>query len=125
MDLPNSLFSPTTLFTFAGAVTATVLLPNVLATLVELHPRILRLIALVVALVLSFVMAILSESTDPVKWLVAFFNGLLIYLSALGANETLSRGLRKPQPPMAEQPAAAPTAFGGGTEKRKFFGSWF
>ncbi len=122
MDLPSSLFTPQTLFTFTGAVIATALVPNVIATVADLPPRALRLIALIVALTLAFLMAFLAEDADWVKWIVAFINGLLIYLSALGANETLSRGMgRAPTQP----PSLAGTAVGGGEEKRKFFDSWF
>ncbi len=122
MELPSSLFTTQTLFSFAGAVIATALVPNVIATIVTLPPRTLRIIALVVAMALAFLMALMAADADWIKWVVAFFNGLLIYLSALGANETLSRGLgQKPAPPIT--PTAVAT--GGGTEKRRFFSTWF
>lgn len=122
MELPSSLFTTQTLFSFAGAVIATALVPNVIASVATLPPRTLRLIALIVAMILAFLMAFMADGADWIKWVVAFFNGLLIYLSALGANETLSRGMgRAPTPP----PTIAGTAVGGGTEKRKFFDTWF
>ncbi len=124
MELPSSLFTTQSLFSFGGAVIAAALVPNVIATVATLPPRTLRLISLIVAMVLAFVMAYVAANADWTKWLVAFFNGLLIYLSALGANETLSRGLGgAPTPP--PQPTLAETAMGGGVEKRKFFSSWF
>jgi len=122
MELPSSLFTTQTLFSFAGAVIATALVPNVIASIATLPPRTLRLIALIVAMILAFLMAFMADSADWIKWIVAFFNGLLIYLSALGANETLSRGMgRAPTPPAA----IAGTAVSGGTKKRKFFDTWF
>ena len=122
MELPASLFTAQTLFSFAGAVVATALVPNALATLVTLPPRTLRLIALVVAMALAFLMAFMAADSQWIKWVVAFFNGLLIYLSALGANETLARGLGKAP---ARPTSFAESSLGGGTEKRRFFASWF
>ena len=121
MDLPTTLFSTQSLLSLAGAVVATALVPNVLATVVKLSPRTLRLIALAVAMILAFLMAYMDESAQWFKWIVAFFNGLLIYLSALGANETLSRGLEKTPPPTT----FAETALDRDSGQRKFFRSWF
>jgi hypothetical protein len=123
MELPTSLFTTQSLLSFGGAVVATALVPNVIATVASLPPRTLRLIALIVAMALAFLMAFLVKEGDWTKWIVAFFNGLLIYLSALGANETLSRGMGRAPAPAT--PALAEAAIGGGTEKRKFFASWF
>jgi len=119
----DTLFTTQTLLSFTGAVIATALLPNVIATFADLSPKTLRAIALVMAMGLAFLSAFLVKEGDWTKWIVSFFNGLLIYLSALGANETLSRGLKKgaatPPPTLAGKSAEA------GPEKRGFFASWF
>jgi Mg2+/Co2+ transporter CorB len=119
----DTSFTIQTLLSFTGAVIATALLPNVIATFTELSPKTLRAIALVMAMGLAFLSAFLVKESEWTKWVVAFFNGLMIYLSALGANETLSRGLKRgvttPPPTLAGKSAEA------GPEKKKFFGSWF
>ncbi len=119
----DTLFTTQTLLSFAGAVIATALLPNVIATFTDLPAKTLRIIALVVAMGLAFLIAYMAQDADWTKWLVGFFNGLLIYLSALGANETLSRGLKKgaapPPPTLAGSSASEPPG------KRRFFDSWF
>jgi len=122
MELPNVLFTTQTLFSFAGLVIATAVVPNVIASVTTLPNRTLRLIALVIALALALLMAYMTAGGDWVKWIVALFNGLLIYLSALGANETLSKG-------MGKQPAAPPTTLTevamDSADKRPFFATWF
>jgi hypothetical protein len=121
MELPDSLFTSQSLLSLGGAVVATALVPNALATVVELPPRTLRLIALVIAMALAFVMAYMAQDAGWFKWFVAFFNGLLIYLSALGANETLSQGLAK----TPSRPAPPQAVVSEGVERRRFFASWF
>jgi len=119
----DTSFTIQSLLSFTGAVIATALLPNVIATFADLSPKTLRAIALVMAMGLAFLSAFLVKESEWTKWVVAFFNGLLIYLSALGANETLSRGLKQgvttPPPTLSGKSAEAVP------EKKKFFGSWF
>lgn len=86
----NDLFTVQSLLSFSGAVIAATLVPNVLATVATLQPRLLRLISLIVAVALALLMAYSAQDTNWTKWLVAFFNGLLIYLSASGANQHIN-----------------------------------
>ena len=119
MATPGSLLTPLSLLSFSGAVIAAALIPNVLATLVTLPPRVLRVISLVVSLVLAGLMAYMSDDGAWINWIVAFFNGLIIYLSALGANETLSHASKD------EFGELMHSAVAKEPPKRPFFASWF
>lgn len=122
MELPQTLFSPDSLLSFTGAVVAAVLVPNVLASIAKMPVELLRFISLLVAMAMAVLMAYLSTAaTNPewMKWVVAFFNGLLIYLSALGANETLSNAGKDEFKEMVHN------AVSDKPLKRPFFASWF
>ena len=123
MQLPQTLFSPDSLLSFTGAVIAAVLVPNVLASIFKKAPvEVLRFISLLVAMGMAYLMAYFSTAFfDPywMKWVVAFFNGLLIYLSALGANETLSNASKD------ELGELVHSAVSDKPLKRRFFATWF
>lgn len=109
----NALFTLASLLSLQGAAAASLLVPNVLAYLVgaQFKPY-AKWVAFAIAMTLALVTAYIATDTNPLKWLVALFNGFLIFASAVGVNEMAARG----QTPPGVLSAAKP--------KRAFFSSW-
>jgi hypothetical protein len=105
----DQLFTADSLLTLQGAAAVTYLVPNVLGAIVSIPDRIRALIALVIALGLSFVAATLGEQQGAVTWVVALFNGFLIAGSALGFNQ-VTRG----REPAVAPPPSVPAPAGSG-----------
>lgn len=111
MEDLDSLYSVASLLSLQGAAAAALLIPNVLGTLIgENFDRYRKWTSFGVAIVLSFVSAALATNAGWIKWLLALFNGFLVFASAMGINQIPSRN--RPQTPttVAEGP--------------KFFRSW-
>jgi hypothetical protein len=106
MEKLDELFTLESLLALQGAATAALLVPNVLAYLFgeEFKPY-KKWVSFVVAMGLAFLVAILAETDAWTKWIVASFNGLLIFASAIGLNEKI----------------IGSTALG----RKRFFESWF
>jgi hypothetical protein len=98
----DQLFTADSLLTLQGAAAVSYLVPNVLGAIVTIPDRVRALMALVIALGLSFLAATLGEQQGGITWLVALFNGFLIAGSALGFNQ-VTRG-REPAPAAAPAP---------------------
>lgn len=102
----DELFTLQSLLSLQGAAAASLLVPNVLAHLIgERFQPYKKWISFIIALGLAYFVAILAETQALTKWIIAFFNGFLIFASAVGINEGASRG----------------TELG----ERRFFTSWF
>lgn len=103
----DSLFTATSSFSLQGSVAAALLVPKGLGKLFgDGFARWRKWVAF--AMVLAFAGAAIAEG-DAVKWLVALFNGFLVFTAAMGINEGAPR--------VAGQARAAP----GG---ERFFASW-
>lgn len=89
----EDLFSFSSLVSLQGSAAAALLVPNVIGYLVgpKFDPF-RKWTSLVIAMALAYVAA-LVVGDGPMTWLVAFFNGLLIFASAVGINQ-LPRGSR-------------------------------
>ncbi|CAM3324580.1 hypothetical protein [Stackebrandtia soli] len=97
MENIDSLFTAASLLSLQGAVAAAVLVPNVVGNLVgERFNPFRKWTSLGIALVLAYVAAIVATDADPTKWFVAFFNGLLIFASAMGLNQLPRRNRSEP-----------------------------
>lgn len=84
--MPSEYFTVESLVSFAGALFFTLLIPNVVLSLVgDAFRPYARLTALAVALFLTELSAFLF-GTGWTGFLVGFFNGLLIYAAAYGVN---------------------------------------
>src|SRR5213594_1729230 len=93
MDHVNSLFTTESLLSFQGATVAAWLVPNALGRLFGNQVvRYRAWIAFVVAMGLALIIAYIATESSVLKWVVAFFNGLIIFMAALGANESGSGG---------------------------------
>jgi hypothetical protein len=107
----DQLFTTDSLLTLQGAAAVTYLVPNVLGAIIAIPDRVRALIALIIALGLSFLAATLGEQRGAVTWVVALFNGFLIAGSALGFNQVT--GAREPaqSPSAVPEPAGAPGGY--------------
>jgi hypothetical protein len=113
----DSLFTLTSLLSLQGAAAAAVLVPNVVGHLIgDQFDPFRKWTALGIAMVLAYTAAFLAHD-GPTTWLVAFFNGLLIFASAMGLNQLPRRSRTKPQPAGEAEEATRPKI-------PKFFKSW-
>jgi hypothetical protein len=86
----NDFYTIGALASLTGASSATLLVGNVAGYLLGDVAR--RWIALVAALAISFILLNISiPSPEFPDWVIAFLNGLLIYTTAFGLNETAAR----------------------------------
>lgn len=109
----NSLFTLTSLLSLQGAAAASLLVPNVFTYLIGANFKPYeKWVAFAIAMVLSLVTAFIATDTNILKWLVALFNGFLIFASAIGVNE------------MAARAAPQPGTLSGKNTKPSFFHSW-
>ncbi|HEY6740257.1 MAG TPA: hypothetical protein VI076_15545 [Actinopolymorphaceae bacterium] len=107
MENLDSLYSVASLLTLQGAAAAALLVPNVLGLLIgETFDRYRKWTSFGVSLVLAFVAAGLADDTSWVTWIVAVFNGFLVFAAAMGVNQL----------PSHNRPAA--------TDGPRFFRSW-
>ena len=88
MEIPNELYTVSSLFTFSGLATAVWIITSVLGYLVGIKKAkiIKKWFGLVLALVLALLGATLVENPTMLTWVVAVVNGFTIYLTAVGVN---------------------------------------
>lgn len=88
MSKLDGLFTFESLLSLQGAAAATLLIPNVFRYLfgAGFQPY-EKWVAFAIAMGLSFLVAGLAKEKTWIKWLVAFFNGCLIFASAVGINQ--------------------------------------
>ncbi len=107
MENLNDLFTIESLLSLQGSAAAAILVPNVFSSLIgEKFKPYKKILAFILAMVLAYIVAALAQETGWIKWILAFFNGCLVYASAVGVNESLN--------------ASTPTK----QDTRKFFESW-
>lgn len=112
----NDLFTWAALGSLTGASAATLLATNVIGGLIgPKGDKARKWIALGFGLTLAYITAAFATEAGPEKWIIAFFNGLVIFSAALGINQ-LPPGNRQPTQPSSTQVAQ-------GTEPR-FIRSW-
>jgi hypothetical protein len=109
----NSLFTKESLFSLQGAAAATLIIPNVLGYLIgpDFYPY-QKWTGFGVAMLLALFTAAQAPSKDSSKWLMAVFNGFLIFASAAGLTDALG-GSRPPS--TADVPSTV----------NSFFHSWY
>jgi predicted ester cyclase len=106
MEKLNELFTLQSLLSLQGAAAAALLVPNVLIYLFGAGFKPYKKWAsFMIAMGLACLTAVLAPTEAWTKWLIAIFNGFLIFASAVGVNEVLSRST--------------------GLGRKRFFASWF
>jgi hypothetical protein len=102
----DALFTVQSLLSLQGSAAACLLVPNVLSYLFgDSFKPYKKWVSFALAIILSYLVAILAPNTDWSKWILAFFNGFLVFASAVGINQAASGGAR--------------------LGHSKFFASWF
>ncbi|MDD5530232.1 MAG: hypothetical protein PHX21_09415 [bacterium] len=94
----DALFTRESLLGLQGAVAASLLVPNIVCYLFgQKADRYRKWLSLIVALGLAFITAHIAPTQSGMKWVLAFFNGLLIFSSAAGMNQISAAGAGKGQ----------------------------
>lgn len=114
----DALFTLTSLLSLQGAAAASLLVPNVLTYLIGANFKPYeKWVAFAIAMALALVTAYLATDANVLKWLVAVFNGFLIFASAVGVNEMASRSAAGNVGTLSSEAKSA-------NIKPKFFHSW-
>jgi hypothetical protein len=101
LALPDQLYNKRTLFTLSGSSVSVWLFTIVIGHVFEFKEE-QRWIGLLVALVLSFIGALQSRKMNLSQGTVAFFNALLIYVTAVGL-DSINHGVGKADEPGKDQ----------------------
>ena len=108
----DSLFTTESLLTLQGSALVTLLVPNVLRYLIgSSFAGYEKWVGFAIAMVLAFLTATQATKKDWMTWVLAFFNGFLIYSSAVGLTTALASGV---QPGLSGVSSPVP-----------FFHSWY
>jgi hypothetical protein len=95
MQIPSDLFTTTSLLTLQGSAVAVFIITSILGYLLP-NGKNIKLVKIWTALVLSIALGFLGlvQVSGPtiLNWFVAFFNGCLIFLTAIGGNAVTSSG---------------------------------
>lgn len=87
----NALFTTESLLSLQGAAAAALLVPNVLGYLIgKAFDLYRKWVSFALAMILAYLVAFLAPDAHWMKWIQAFFNGFLIFASAVGINEGVS-----------------------------------
>ena len=128
MENLNDLFTWGSLVSLQGSSAAALLLPNVLSSVFGAGiDKYKRYIAFAISMILPYIVAAMATDTGWVKWVVALFNGCLVYASAVGINQSLSGSSGATRGTTAVPAAPSRTTRGmtaAPTAPRKFFSSW-
>ena len=91
----DALFTIESLLSLQGSAAASFLVPNVLGYLIgDTFNPYKKWVSFAIAMILAYLVAILSSDAGVTKWILAFFNGFLVFASAVGINQGVSGGTR-------------------------------
>ncbi len=130
MDNLSALFTMESLLSLQGSAAAALLVPAVLLYLIgEGFKPVAKWVSFVIALGLSYLVAYLAADTGFLKWVLAFFNGFLVFASAVGINQGAAQQSLRSAPPVVPSgsprstrntPATVPAP-----QSKGLFRSWF
>src|SRR5438309_8679292 len=91
----KSLFTLTSLLSLQGSAAAALLVTNVLLYLIgdKFKPA-AKWVSFIIAIGLAYLVAFLAPGNDWTKWLLAFFNGFLVFASTIGINQAGAGGAK-------------------------------
>ncbi len=91
----DALFTMQSLLSLQGSAAAALLVPNGLVYLIgDTFRPYTKWVSFAIAMFLSYLVAYLAPGGEFTKWVLAFFNGFLVFASAVGINEGASKGTR-------------------------------
>ncbi len=114
----DSFFTLESLLNMQGAALASLLVPNVLGYVIgPKFDKYRKYFSLIISFGLAFFIASLAK-VGWTGWIVAVFNGFLIFASAVGINQMSKK---------KEEPVRVVKSFmrTKGKSERKFFSDWF
>jgi hypothetical protein len=121
----EQLFTIESLLSLQGAALASLLVPNVLGYVFgKSFNKYRKYISLLIAFGLAFIVASFSN-IGWVGWIIAVFNGFLIFASAVGINQMTSS--QKKEIPVQENRILKTKSFMklNKKSKKEFFSNWF
>jgi F0F1-type ATP synthase membrane subunit a len=132
VNTPESFFTVESFTTLAGATGIVYIVCGAIQRAFNYSPKWL---ALAISMLVSFIAAIIAKNmvengsrveplADWVRFLIAFLNGFLIYMSATGTNELLAPNPQQATPPNPPNPPT-PSAFSQRRMKRSFRTRWW
>ena len=113
---PHELINAKTLLTLGGSALGVTLFGNVLQYVFGWSPR---WMALLVALALAGAGAVVAHAVSWLQWVVAFFQGLQIYATAVGISAATGTGPVQPKHAEVERGEATRVA------QRRFWARWY
>ncbi len=91
----DALFTTESLLSLQGAAIASSLVANAFGYLIgDKFDAYRKWVSFAIAMFLAYLVAILAAEAGWFKWVQAFFNGLLVFSSAVGLNEAVGRSSR-------------------------------
>lgn len=128
MDNLSALFTMDSLLSLQGSAAAALLVPAVLLYLIGDGFRpFAKWVSFVIALGLSYLVAALAQDQSVFKWILAFFNGFLVFASAVGINQAAAQqgslGATPVTPPGG--PRSARSARPLDPKTKRLFENWF
>ncbi len=128
MDNLSALFTMESLLSLQGSAAAALLVPAVLLYLIgEGFKPVAKWVSFVIALGLSYLVAALAADTGVLKWVLAFFNGFLVFASAVGINQGAAQQSLRSAPPVTPtgSPRSARNTPAAVPQSKGLFKSWF
>ena len=114
MALPSEFFTTTSIASLAVATTMVVVAVKPLNEIFKL-PK--KATAFAISIIIAYLNVVLKQNAEPLDWFIAFFNGCLIFCTAVGMNEfAANRSSTK-------RKQAFPTE--DNTKRPSFFQTWF
>ena len=119
MNIPNSFYTIETLFSLTGSATAVWIKTSVTGYVLELKNsrKFKKLLGLTLSISLALLGVTQIQEKTSLTWVVAFINGFLIYLTAVGANTITASGSEPERAPIRETSVSGRTLRGEFTER--------
>ena len=124
MAIPNDFYTVGTLFSLTGSATAVLIMTSVIGYVMEEKnsKKLKKWVGLLLSIALALLGATQLEERTSLTWVVAFVNGFLIYLTAVGGNTIVSQAN---QGGAAEEASVRETAAGGRRPRGSFTQRWW
>jgi hypothetical protein len=121
----ESLFTLESLLSLQGAAVASLVVPNVFGYLFgKKFDKYRKYFSFIISFGLAFMIAIIAKVDWP-GFVVAFFNGFLIFASAVGINQMSTKEKPAIQPTVLMKTKSLPKQRKREKAKRELFKPWF